>query len=391
MSQRLISLNKDLKRLRDEEYNVEEVSGYLVMRDVPYLNAQRQIMKGVLVSKLELAGDLTISPLKDHVVLFAGEWPCDFNGNQISHRNGASSEKITDDIVTQHSFSSKPTGGYTDYYHKMTTYVAIISNPANAVDPNAKAQAPSVFLADDVDDSPFHYIDTASSRADIVAVTQKLKLAKIAIIGLGGTGSYILDLVAKTPVKEIHLFDADDFLQHNAFRAPGAPSIEELKAAPKKVEYHAGRYSKMHKGIIPHGYGLSADNISELEGMNFVFLSIDGGENKRHIIEELERLDIPFIDTGVGINLVDDALYGTIRLTTSTPQKRNHLRSRVGFSEGGNDEYARNIQIADLNSLNAALAVIRWKKLFGFYKDYKNEHNSLYDIDWNVIHSEDTV
>jgi hypothetical protein len=37
--------------------------------------------------------------------------------------------------------------------------------------------------------------------------------------GLGGTGSYILDLVSKTPVNEILLFDSDDFLQHNAFRS----------------------------------------------------------------------------------------------------------------------------------------------------------------------------
>jgi tRNA A37 threonylcarbamoyladenosine dehydratase len=46
---------------------------------------------------------------------------------------------------------------------------------------------------------------------------------------MGGTGSYILDLVAKTAVMEIHLFDGDDFNQHNAFRAPGAASLEDLE------------------------------------------------------------------------------------------------------------------------------------------------------------------
>ena len=34
----------------------------------------------------------------------------------------------------------------------------------------------------------------------------------------------------------------------------------------------------------------------------------------------------------------------------------------------GDDDYNRNIQIADLNALNAAFAVIKWKKLFGFYR-----------------------
>ena len=77
----------------------------------------------------------------------------------------------------------------------------------------------------------------------------------------------------------------------------------------------------------------------------------------------------PFIDVGMGIDLTDDALGGILRVTTSTPQKRTHVweKDRIPFSDGdGNDEYSRNIQIADLNALNAALAVIKWKKLFGF-------------------------
>ena len=80
----------------------------------------------------------------------------------------------------------------------------------------------------------FCYTDTASSRAEIGVVSAKLKGGAVGIVGLGGTGSYILDLVAKTPMAEIHLFDGDKLLQHNAFRAPGAPSIETLKEAPLK-------------------------------------------------------------------------------------------------------------------------------------------------------------
>ena len=69
---------------------------------------------------------------------------------------------------------------------------------------------------------------------------------RVAIVGLGGTGSYVLDFVAKTPVQEIHLFDGDEFLTHNAFRAPGAASLEALRRKPKKVDYLAAIYSNMH-------------------------------------------------------------------------------------------------------------------------------------------------
>ena len=73
--------------------------------------------------------------------------------------------------------------------------------------PALTAKTFPVVAPDAESDEPFNYCDTATSRAEIVAVTKKLKLQAIAILGLGGTGSYVLDLVAKTPVRRIHLYD----------------------------------------------------------------------------------------------------------------------------------------------------------------------------------------
>lgn len=100
----------------------------------------------------------------------------------------------------------------------------------------------------------FKYPDTNSSRAGIEFLNRKFENQKIAIIGLGGTGSYILDQVAKTPVKEIHIFDGDEFQLHNAFRSPGAVSSEKLETENgiKKVDYYYGIYSNMHAGIKVH-------------------------------------------------------------------------------------------------------------------------------------------
>ncbi|CAN2525454.1 MULTISPECIES: hypothetical protein [Burkholderia] len=47
--------------------------------------------------------------------------------------------------------------------------------------------------------------------------------------------------------------------------------------------------------------------------------------------------------------------------------------------------YASNIQVADLNALNAVLAVIKWKKLRGFYRDLDREHHSTYTTDGNLL------
>jgi hypothetical protein len=390
MSQQLISRNPDLKRLRDEGYDVEVRSGYLLVKSVPYLNSKREVKRGTLVSELTLAGDVTTRP-STHVALFAGEYPCDKDGVELGRiKHQSAQQQLGPDLVVHHSFSSKPLGGtYKDYFEKMTTYVAIISGPAQTIEPNATAQTFSVIAADEAE-SVFHYIDTASSRTGINVVTKKLELGKVAIVGVGGTGSYVLDLVAKAPVKEIHLFDRDAFLQHNAFRSPGPPSIDELRAKPQKVEYFKERYSRMHRGVVAHDCYIAESNVDQLRGMDFVFLCLEGGDAKRLIIEKLEEFGIPFLDVGIGVNLVGDSLRGILRVTTSTPKQREHFRKRVSLAEtSGHGEYDRNIQIADLNALNAALAVIKWKKLFGFYLDLENEHHSTYTIDGNMLTNED--
>jgi hypothetical protein len=343
------------------------------------------------VSELSLAGDVTVKP-STHVAHLVGEYPCDQNGRPLEKiRHGSNRQLLGENLVIDHSFSSKPlSGSYKDYYEKMTAYVAILSSPAQLIDPSATARAYNPVPADEPD-SVFKYIDTASSRAGVGVATSKLELRRVAIVGVGGTGSYVLDLVAKTPVKEIHLFDGDRFFQHNAFRSPGAPSIDQLRLATTKAKYFAEQYSPMRNGVIPHEYNITASNVGELQGMDFVFACIHGGDTKRHIVEALEARDIPFVDTGIGVELVDTSLRGVVRVTTSSRQKRDHFRSRVSFAEAGNDEYERNIQIADLNSLNAALAVIKWKKLFGFYFDHQNEHQSTYAVSSNSLVDDDRV
>lgn len=390
MSQQLISRNADLKRLRDEGYDIEVTSGHLVVKRIPYVNSKKEIRYGTLVSELSLNGDITTTP-STHVVHFAGEYPCDRNGTPIEKiRNQSQPQTLGGGLAIEHSFSSKPTGGYKDHHEKMTTYVFILSNQARSIDASVTA-TPFPAIQAEPDDSVFEYLDTATSRAGIGALNLKLEADRIGIVGLGGTGSYILDLVAKTPVREIHLFDGDRFSQHNAFRAPGAPSLQDLRDAPQKVNYLRTQYSRMHRGITAHDGFVAGDNVAQLRGMTFVFLCLDDGEAKRPIVAELEASGIPFIDVGMGLQCVDEKLYGIVRVTTSTAAKREHVREkqRIPFATGGTNEYTKNIQIADLNALNAALAVIKWKKHRKFYGDLEKEHFSTYTIDGNTLINED--
>lgn len=398
MSQLLINRNPELKRLRDEGYNVYCKSGLLVVDDVPYVAADRTVKRGRFVMGLALSGD-KINGMDTHIIHFTGEYPCDANGTQLPNLQCSGATQHLPDLKTDIAFSRKLLDenhrkrAYSDYYEKVTTYVWLLANPAQSIDPEADPRTCPPYETSE-EESVFCYLDTASSRAGISAISAKLEPLKIAIVGLGGTGSYILDLVAKTPVKEIHLFDGDEFQNHNAFRAPGAASFAEVEAHRKKVDYFAATYSKFRRGIVPHPEKVEENNAELLRSMDFVFLAIDSGPAKKDLLTKLEEFDLPFIDVGMGLDISDNQeVHGTLRVATSTPAKRDHIhqRDRIPCGENiGDDIYATNIQVADLNCLNATLAVIKWKKLFGFYTDIDGEHFSTYTVDGNHLLNEDT-
>lgn len=389
MSTALVSRSPDLKRLRDEGYDIEIRSGHLLVKHVPYVDADRVVKLGVLVSELSTSGDMATKP-SDHTAAFIGGVPCDNIGTPLSKIiNSDQPFEVIEGLIAACRFSSKPPEGYPDYYAKMTAYVRMVGDFANVIDPAATAKTfPPIATTEG--ESVFRYADSASSRAGIGAITGKLGLAKVAVIGLGGTGSYILDLIAKTPIQEIHLFDADIFLTHNAFRAPGAATLEDLNASPTKVAYFQRHYDALHRGVVAHPVDIDSTNVHELREMNFVFLAMDSGPNEKLIIEKLEEYGTPFIEVGMGVRRVGESLAGIVRVTASIPGQRDHVWSRnlVPLTANLEDEYEANIQIADLNALNAVLAVVKWKKLCGFYDDQLHEMSTMYTIDGNHLLNE---
>lgn len=247
-------------------------------------------------------------------------------------------------------------------------------------------------MAKDLAAGPFVYPDTASSRAGIDAVSQRLAGGTIAIVGLGGTGSVVLDLISKTPADRILLIDGDRAEQHNAFRWPGAMGVDDIAAELTKVAYFASIYGRMHRRIEIHATLLNPGTINLLDTVDFVFVCVDSVAARAFIIPALEDRDLPYIDCGLGLSLVDDRLMGLVRVTTSTPAMRGHVhaKNRIPMTGDADDElYRSNIQVADLNMLAGTLAVIQYKQLRGFYLDTEAEYHAIYSTDGNGIINED--
>lgn len=388
MSHQLIAHSTDLKKLRDQGLDLEIQHGYLLINDVPYVNSSREIRRGTLVSRLELNGDITNKP-NDHVAYWIGEHPCHSTGLLIATiQNPSAPQDLGNGLKVNFTFSAK--AEYRDYHHKMTTYIGRITGEAQVIDASATAETFPVIPTEE-NESVFKYQDTASSRVNIGNINDKFAEQRIGIIGLGGTGSYVLDLVAKTCVKEIHLFDGDVFSQHNAFRTPGAASIDELKVKPTKVTYLKSVYEKMRHGLVMHEQFIDSSTSNQLNGLDFVFLCLDSGTSKKAIVATLIELGIPFIEVGMGVVRSNESLSGIVRVAVGTADVHEKILKKINFSEGDGpeDEYSTNIQIAELNALNACLAVIRWKKLLGFYRDSSDAHFISYSIAANEMVNED--
>lgn len=389
MSQQLINHSQDLKRLRDEGYEIEVRGGYLLIHHIPYLNKDKKMQFGTLVTTLNLADNSHTKKPDTHVIHFIGENPCQIDGTVITAiQHAVADNALTDKITINLTFSNKPEGGYTNYYEKVKRYADIISAPAKFLHSEVTEKTFKV-IPDSTNSTVFHYIDTNSSRANIDAISAKLAGQKIAIVGMGGTGAYVLDLIAKCPAAGIHLFDGDVFDQHNAFRSPGAASIDDLAERLNKAVYYQRIYSKMHKHVYAHGYYVRKENLHELDQFTYVFVCVDKNPVRKMLTDYLASVGVPFSDTGLGVNTVDDKLTGAVRVTSATPAKHNHLPDRIFSEDGSENEYATNIQIAELNALNAVYAVIKWKKFTGFYVDLEHEHHSSYSISVNKLFNED--
>ena len=391
MSRQHFALSADLKQLEEDGFELQVLDGHLLVGHIPFRDADAKVAYGTLVMSLDETAGITRRP-DNHQARFCGGVPHTTAGIPWDKINEHGPLPLFRGMIAACGFSAKPpVGHYVDYYEKVTTYVGHISGPAELIDPTATALT-GVVPPDPEEISVFHYEDNASSRAQITGEAERLAGQRIAIVGLGGTGSYILDAVAKTRVTEIHLYDGDSFEQHNAFRAPGAWSLDDLRAAGSKVDVYDQIYSRLRTGIHAHPEHIGADNVVELGEMNFVFLSMEGGEAKRIIIDALDEFGIPFIDVGLGVQRRADGLAGMLRVNISTPERRS--RDGISFAtleREDVDEYAANIQIAELNMLNAALAVARWKRHCGYFSDLEKEQISLYSIDGNHLANEGGV
>ncbi len=383
MFQKLVSHNEDIRRLVEKGYAVAFDSNYLVIRDIPYLDAERQLQTGAMVAKLEFIDQERVTQ-SDHQIFFAGSVPYNLDGQPIPNLAGGPTQlalsDASKDVVVERSFSNKPkTGSFPDFFEKIESYVGIICGPAVTL----HGASPYTFRAVEgvIIDSVFKFHDTLTSRAEITDLAAKFKDDIVAVIGLGGTGAYVLDYLVKTPVREIRAFDPDPFHVHNAFRSPGR--LEEAELGQTKAEIYLKRYENFRDGLSIEPKFIDASSTGEVQGVTFAFVCVDKGVSRAGIFELLIANHIPFIDVGMGLKRTEAGrLNGQVRTTYYSADDAGELRDKrlAPLEDSADDLYRVSIQISELNALNASLAVIKFKQLRGFYLQDAPTYNLLFEI-----------
>ena len=368
MFHELASHNEDIKQLVEVGYAITEDQGYLVIRDIPYLDNNGVQQNGAIVTKFV---DIDGKKVKqdDHQIFFAGSHPHHIDRTPIAGLAGGTIQLPlagSPDVVVQRSFSNKPDRGYYyNFFEKIENYVGIISGPAR----EKYGATPYTFRL--VEETPSHSVfkfrDTLTSRAQIVDLSSRFANDIVAVIGLGGTGSYVLDFLVKIPVKHIRGFDVDDFHIHTAYRSPGR--LEETELGNKKAAVYQSRYANFREGLSLESWHVDAGSAEKLGGVTFAFVCVDKGTSRAGIFDLLIAKHIPFIDVGMGLHRKRGPINGLLRSTYYSVEDAERLR-RMALAEMADhpdDEYRVHIQISELNALNAALAVIKFKQIRGFY------------------------
>ena len=222
---------------------------------------------------------------------------------------------------------------------------------------------------------PFKIPNTFEARAALGPVQDRIREQRIAIIGLGGTGAYVLDLITKTPVPEIHLLDADHVEWHTFMRAPGAPTTDEIESLRRnpltKVAYYHSKYASLREGIFAHAVRIDSSSMFaqflSTHPVDFAFVCIDqqkDSDSPRQdvVYAALSEMKVPFIDSGVSITLEDRTVRGAVTTSFYAAGSEAWKEAIPNARVEGNVPGYRNVQLPEVNTLAASLAVMEWRR-----------------------------
>ncbi|GGU68147.1 tRNA threonylcarbamoyladenosine dehydratase [Pseudomonas laurentiana] len=175
---------------------------------------------------------------------------------------------------------------------------------------------------------------------------QRLRDAHVAIIGIGGVGSWVAEAIARSGVGEISLFDLDDVCVSNTNRQLHA--LQGNVGKPK-VDATAERLRAINPACTVHAVAdfVTKETLAQYitEDLDFVIDCIDAVQAKAALIAWCKRRKISIITTGGAGGQIDPTQIQVTDLnrTYNDPlasRVRSTLRRDYGFSRNVSRNYS---------------------------------------------------
>jgi tRNA A37 threonylcarbamoyladenosine dehydratase len=173
----------------------------------------------------------------------------------------------------------------------------------------------------------------------------KFQQSHVAVIGIGGVGSWAAEALARSGIGEVTLFDLDDICVSNINR-----QIHALQGTVghMKVEAMASRMQQINPAIKVHASHtfITPGNVESLlhKGFDYVFDATDSVKAKTAIIAHCSRNKIKLICSGGAGGQIDPSKIqiADLNRTIQDPllaKIRNNLRRLHGFSRNPKRKY----------------------------------------------------
>ena len=169
---------------------------------------------------------------------------------------------------------------------------------------------------------------------------EKLRAAHVAVIGVGGVGSWTAEALARSGVGNLTLVDLDEVCVTNTNR-----QIHALEGAigKAKVDELSVRISKINPDckVITRQKFFTEETAESIlkDGFNYLVDAIDGLSNKCLLLNECRKRKIPVITCGAAGGRRDGTAVRIADLTKAKYDKllfkvRKQLRQKHGFPRG---------------------------------------------------------
>ncbi|AJA14668.1 thiamine biosynthesis protein ThiF [Pseudomonas putida S12] len=170
---------------------------------------------------------------------------------------------------------------------------------------------------------------------------QRLGQAHVAVVGIGGVGSWVAEALARSGVGEITLFDLDDVCVSNTNRQ--AHALEGQVGRPK-VEVMAERLRAINPGCTVHAVAdfVTRETMAEYitEHLDCVIDCIDSVMSKAALIAWCRRRKIAIVTTGGAGGQIDPT---QIQIADLNKTFNDPLASRVRSTLRRDYNFSRNV------------------------------------------------